>query len=705
MSLNSIMQTALTGLYTSQSALRVTSSNIANVNTEGYSRQVVRQEPIIAGTRAAGVKIADVQRIVDRFLEASALSSSGEASRYTVERQFHDRIQALLGRPDDNTSLSGRIDSLFQKLGAVAQDPTKLVLRQDALAGIQDFANEISRLSDEVQRLRADASNQINERISKINKLLERVDALNPEIVREKTSGRESGALEEQRAQALAELGEMMDIRVNQQGDGSVHITTTTGTVLLGGTRVELKYKAPGSVTPETRFSAITAHNVDPTSGVVSADGVPLDGTLTGGELKGLLNLRDSTLPDMAQELGKLGATVMDRVNAVHNANSAYPPPNSLNGANVGALAADPHGFTGQASFVVTDNVGQVVARADIDFDALAPGTTLGGVFASINASLGGAGTLSVSGGAVNFTAADPTHGVLISNDPADPSARGGRGFSHFFGMNDLMTAKVPGIYQTGFTGTDNHGFTPGGTIAFDVVGGDNEVVTSYTETIAAGDFNSVLANLNAPGALGAYFTFTLDGNGALQVEPKPGFEGIRLHVKSDSTSRGASAETFSGLFGIGDRYLADAASEMKVRDAIATNAERLALGTFDRTAAIGTRGLSAGDNEGALALQQVELAVQSIDATGKLGVFNGTLGQYGAAILSNMGLVADQVTGREGDKVALAEEIARRKADVQGVNLDEELSNMVIYQNSYNASARIISVVRELYDTVLGLV
>lgn len=705
MSLNGVLQTALTGLFTSQSALRTTSSNIANVNTPGYARQVVQQEPIIAGSTPAGVKIADVERIVDRFLEASVLSSGADASRYTIERRFHDRIQALLGRPDQNTSLSGRLDTMFQKLGAVAQDPTKLVLRQDALSSIQDFANEISRLANEVQRLRADASNQISERVSNINKVIERIDSLNGVIIQESVAGRQTGALEEQRAQALTELSQMIDIRVHQQGDGSVHVTTEDGTVLLGGARVELRYSAPAVVTSETRFSAITAHNIDPTSGAVDPNGTAIDSTIVGGELKGLLTLRDDTLPDMARELGHLGATVIDAVNAVHNDNSAFPAPNTLTGRNVGILSTDAHGFTGNASFAVTDATGAVVTRADIDFDLLAPGTTIGGVIASINATLGGAGTVSLTNGTLSFTATDPTHGVVVAQDPADPSARGGRSFSQYFGLNDLVEAQVQGTYDTGFTGTDAHGFTPGGTVNFEVIGADNQVISTYTHTVPAGDFNAILTDLNGAAALGSYFNFALDANGALQITPVPGFEDLSLHVKSDSSARGGTAVTLSQLFGIGDRYLADAAVGFEVRPTIADNPGQLALGIFDYTAVAGQLALAAGDNEGGQALQALELALQSFDATGKLGAFQGTLAQYGAAILANTGLIAEQVTSREADTVALAEEIGRRRADVSGVNLDEELSNMVIYQNAYNASARIISTVRELYDTLLNVV
>ena len=69
MSINSIINNSLTGLFTSQTALRTISNNVANVNTEGYARQVVRLDPIINGGIGSGVQITSIDRIVDKFLE------------------------------------------------------------------------------------------------------------------------------------------------------------------------------------------------------------------------------------------------------------------------------------------------------------------------------------------------------------------------------------------------------------------------------------------------------------------------------------------------------------------------------------------------------------------------------------------------------------------------------------------------------------
>ncbi|MDA5193021.1 flagellar hook-associated protein FlgK [Govanella unica] len=702
MSLTSVMNTALSGLYTSQSAMGVTAANITNVNTPGYVREVVRQESIINGASSTGVKVASIERVVDNFLKNSMLSTTGSASRYAVETAFHDRVQMLLGRPDSNTSLAGRLDSLLAKVGATTQDTSKLVLRQDAIAGIEDFANEISRLSSEVQNLRTEASNQISENVNTINSLLKQIDALNPMIIKEKVLGNATGGLEQQRDAALNKLSSLIDIRVQPQADGSSYVTTSTGTLLLGGARYELRYTAPGMVTSETSFSAITMHVVDPTTKQASPVGFPLDGSLSGGELMGLLNMRDKILPDMANELGRLAGTVANELNAVHNASSAYPPPASLIGKQTGMLGTDPHGFTGQTEFVVTDATGTVVNKVAINFSSYA---TLDDVVAAVNAGLGGSGTLSLTNGVMSLTANGAGNGVAMVDNPANPSKRGEVGFSHFFGMNDIVTSKVGTDYATGFTGTDPNGFTAGSTVSFDVLDGSNKLLTSYTLNIPAGNFNDILTDLNDINGLGKMMTFSLDASGQIKMTPKVGYESVTLNVKTDNSFRGGTGVTLSSLFGIGARYLADQATGLSVVSKIAKQPQRMALGQLSYGTAVGQSALSVSNNEGAKAFDALATKVIKFPATGSLAGTSVTIGQYNATILSSISLAADLTASRRTDTQALADDVGKRYQDYSGVNLDEEMSNMVIFQNSYNAAARIITTVREMYDALLNVV
>ena len=704
MSLSAILNTSLTGLFTSQSALRATGANIANVNTPGHSRLVVQQEALVLSGETVGVGIQDIERIVDVFLENALRTATSSAQEYTVQREFHDRYQGLIGRPDSDSTLSARVDRIFQSFAPLALNPADAVSRQATLGELQGFADEVSRLGLAVQDLRNDASRQIEEQIAVVNEQLRRIHELNPLIVREKLSGTETGGLESQRAQALQALSEIIDIRVNENADGSVAVSTSAGATLVDRFVRELDYRAPGTVTSATRFPQIEIYTLDPLSEQRLLPARTLDPDIRSGRLKGLLDLRDREMVDLSLTLGELSARVVDQLNAIHNANTAVPPPNQLVGKPTAIDGGNAPNFTGRVVFAVVDENNQMVATQEVDFDALPPAdfATLTG---TVTAGLGGAGTLNLTDGVMRFTATNPNHGVVIVQDPARPSDRAGKGFSHYFGMNDLMTTQVEGIYDTGVAGTDPHNLATGGQTTFEVVDANGAVLGSYTMTAPGTTYNDILADLNGGAALGGFFDFTLDANGALVATPEPGFDDISLAVVNDSTNHADSGLTFSALFGIGDRYVADAARDVAVVDAVASDVSRLAMARFDLSAAVGEVAVSAGDQSGALAFQMLETTVVSFDDAGELTGRTTTLSTYAGEVLASAGLMAERATNSEADNGALQLEVSQRLADVTGVNLDEELANLVVYQNSYNAAARIVTSVQELFDTLLAAV
>ena len=332
MSINAIIGNSLSGLFTNQAALRITGNNIANVNTPGYARQVISQETVLVGARAAGVKISEISRVVDRFLEQAAFTATSSLGEYTVQREFHDRLQGVLGRPDSQGTLAGRINSLFASIGELSLNAGDNILRQATLNSIQNFADESSRVAQSIQDLRADANRQIAEQVSKVNDALQRIHRLNPLIIREKILNGELGGLEDQRSQAIAQVAEILDVQVNLQPDGSVHVLTETGVVLVDSAVRELEYTAPGTVTAETQFNQIKIHTLDAITGERLSAFQNLDPNLRGGRLRGLIDLRDGQLRDLSLSLGELSANVIDQLNAAHNANASVPPPNSLVG-------------------------------------------------------------------------------------------------------------------------------------------------------------------------------------------------------------------------------------------------------------------------------------------------------------------------------------------------------------------------------------
>lgn len=701
MSLDAILRNAVSSLNAQQAALRVVSDNVANVNTPGYARRVAQfQSNVLAGI-GAGVEVGEVRRIADRFLESELLGASGFSGFYAAQTELHDRLQAALGEPSSDANLIGRIAQAFSSIGALALAPAEAPGRIAAIEDLQVLGDEIDRLARELQALRGEADRRIAGDVATLDQAIEQAHELNRLIVRQKAVGADTGALEEQRAQAVQEIAGIVDVNAVEQADGSMHLFTRSGLVLLDASRREVRYAASGQPDTSTAFSAITLHRVDNATGAVAATGDELYPALRSGSLKGAIDMRDKELPELGRSLGELASELVDATNAVHNAHTAVPAPASLKGRNVGALGTDPHGFTGVAHFAVLDADGAIVDQVAVDFSNAAL-VTLNDVVAAVNAGLTGNATLTLNAGALTFAAAGAGNGVAIVQDAASPSAKAGRGFAHAFGMNDLMEARAPAHFDTGLSGASAHGFGATGAVSVQVRGPGGQLAGAHVLDFATlgGTMADVVADLNTN--LGAYATFALDADGALTATPTAGYSGFDLHVASDSTARGASGVSFSSFFGLGERHQLDQALNVAVVERVRADHTRLALASVDLAAGAGEPAVGVGDGSGALALQSVQSTAIGFSAAGDLSAVRTTLADYAGQILAHAGQEAARSTNLGADRDALKLEIAARRSAVSGVNLDEELSNMILFQNAYNAAARMITTANQMYDELL---
>lgn len=704
MSISAILNNAYTGLAASQANLRVISNNIANVNTENYARETVGLESLVAGGLGNGVRIAEVRRVADQFLEKAVHSARAESTRYEVLSQFHDRLQGLLGRPDSDASLPARLDSIFSSLADLSLDSFDVVRKAAVISDIQRFTDEMNKLADDVQQIRTDASNQIVDTVSNINASLKRIHELNPLIVKARLTGNDTAGLEQQRAQAIGRLTEFIDVVATQKSDGSFEVSTTTGMVLVDARLRAISYESPGVATPETTFAQIRITAIDAASGKAVGSSEQLDASIKSGKLRALLDIRDVTMPDLADGLGELALTFRNTLNAVHSQFTAAPPPRTVTGTNSGLLASDLHGFTGETTFAITDIEGKLVAKSVVNFNALPPGTTLGGVLATINAGLGGNGSASLVNGVFRLTAANPVHGAIIADGSGPASARGGRSFAQVFGINQLITSSMLQSPNTGLQASSAHGFTPGGTISFEVRDASNRIVGTADITVGGTTVSDLLAQLNNPAGLGAIYSFGIDANGALTATPAPAYKDITLRVVSDATARGATGVTLSDFFSLGHANQAMAAIDFKVNSDIVRNPSQLALAQFEHSVAPGGVAIGRGDNRGAIALRALESATVAFGAAGEIAGVQAKLSVYSGFLLGSIAVQADAAATAKDDSSVLYDNVLKRRDDFGGVNLDEELANMVVFQNSYSASARLMTAARDMYDALLSI-
>lgn len=719
MAVGSILSNALSALQTNQAALNTTSANIANVNTPGYKRRVIEQEALQFGSTSAGVGIAEIRRIAATFLAREALKVTSDAARYATEAKVHDSLQGLFGRPDQNSSFTGRLDRVFATVADLSIDPTSVIRRSTLLGDLDGLAGTVSALAGQIQAIRFDVDQQVTATVTAINEALRQIDGLNPLVQRELISGGDAAGLRDQRDQAVRRLAEFMDVRVTEQESGKLYVSTPDGVPLVTEHLHQLDYTPPGPVSSVTIFDPVMVRRVDPTTGALSAQGTNLEEHLNSGTLRGLIDMRSSVLPDIARQVGEFARQVADALNAEHNNSTAVPPRQILTGRNTGLIAGDAHGFTGKTTVSVVAGSGALVSRVDVDFDTNTysvdgggpvafGGTTLGDLVAAINAGLGANGSASLTNGVLTVQASGAGNGIAITQDATTPSARAGRGFAHFFGLNDIFEATAPLHYETGLSASDAHGFSSGQTFHLLLRGPNGQTAIDYTHTIAAGTVGDLVNALNASGTgLGGFVTFALDANGRMTATPTSAFPGYRIEIVDDNTTRGTTGLTVTELFGLGDNAQMDHAAGFSLRADLKGNPDRLAVSRLDLTAssAPGDLVLGAGDNRGALALSAVQSNARAIAPAGSLGALNTTLGTYAGTLLANAGHLAQRSDQSRDENETLKTSINERIEAVQGVNLDEELANMMLYQQSYNAAARLITASNEIFEALISAV
>jgi flagellar hook-associated protein 1 FlgK len=698
MSLTVALNTATSGLNAAQTGLRTVSDNIANVNTPGYVRKAVIQSALVVDGAGMGVKIDGVKRITDQYLQMASLTASSDAERWGAVSQYLDNAQSLFGDPGKDGFFFNRLDKIFAAFATAADDPSSTLLRSQALSNIEDFLSEADRINSQVVALGDTVETRITADVDRANSLLGEISKLNADIKRASLVGADASGSENIQSQLLDELAGLMNVRVAPRQGGGVDVRSVEGVLLAGDDPAKLVY-----------------HSTDSTPGYITAQPAGSTSTpainITSGELKGLLELRNDELPKIYNQLGEFVSKAVDQLNAANNDAAAYPGPTSMVGRDTGLdLTTAATGFTGTSTIAIVNPQGVLQRKIAIDFTAGtmsvngAAGTpfTPATFLADLNTALGGAGSATFTNGALTLNAAGG-NGLAIDEGT---SQKTGRGFSHYFGLNDLIKQTGQTNYATGLTPTSPHGFTPGGQISLQLSYGDGRPISTVSVTVpAAANMSDLLASLNSPATgVGLYGTFGLDSNGVLSFTSSAAIDA-KATVLTDNTQRGAGGPSISGLFGLGVQERSTRAGRFQVSPIFNSDPTKMAMGKLDTAVAVGQVAVRPGDGKGALDIANAGEVNTLFQAAGSLGQVSMTVSRYAAEFGGAIGRAAAAAETRQASAESVASEATNRRQAVEGVNLDEELVNLTTYQQAFNASARMIQAVGDLYDVLLGIV
>ena len=250
MSLNIALFNAVSGLALNQRALDVIAQNVANVNTEGYSRKVINQESVILNGVGSGVRIADIARNVNEFMLKDMRAAASQLGGSKVEEEFYGRMQDLFGTLGSDSSLSALIAELASRLQGLATTPEDVALQTEVGNRANLLAERIRTAGVDIQSLRLQADQLIATAVTEINADLTRISEFNIRIAENQALGLPIGDLQDQRDLSINQVAEQIGIQYFTRSTGEVVLFTTDGRSLVDRTVATLTH------TPAAAFSA-----------------------------------------------------------------------------------------------------------------------------------------------------------------------------------------------------------------------------------------------------------------------------------------------------------------------------------------------------------------------------------------------------------------------------------------------------------------
>ncbi|MDR6774358.1 flagellar hook-associated protein FlgK [Azospirillum sp. BE72] len=434
MSLRVAGSIATSALRTSEVGLAVASSNVANADTEGYTRKTSSTVTRDTATGVSSVDVTSVSSNVDRYLLKTIVSAQSDLGYAETRDGYLDRMQSALGsvtadEESTGTDIGSMIDALADTLGTLATSPESGSAKSATVQDLSDLAETLRSTSSSIQSLRAQADDEIATTVDTVNETLHSIDDLNDQIVKGKALGQNVTDLEDQRNTALKSLASNLDVTYRVDDSGLMRISTNSGKSLLDSTVHELSYTPASSVSAGTTYSSSGGSGFNG----IMLNGADITGSSLGGTLGALVQLRDTDLPAQQAALDELATSLIDTLNGIQNQGTSYPAPQTLTGTET-VSASDALTVTGGTLRVaVTDSSGTAAEILDIDLSTM---PTLQDVVDVINTMSNASASISADGKLV-ISADSAGTGIALGDDANDGTTGS---FSDAYGLNDLLT-------------------------------------------------------------------------------------------------------------------------------------------------------------------------------------------------------------------------------------------------------------------------
>ncbi|MDT4987924.1 MAG: flagellar hook-associated protein 1 [Micromonosporaceae bacterium] len=316
MSTFSGLSTALSSLYAQRRGLDVTGQNIANANTEGYSRQRVDMASVGAPAGPAlfsnwqgtgsGVTVSDVNRLYDDFTETSVRAEHAKGGYLTAQKGVYAQVEQIFNEPSD-TGVQEQMSDLWSAFGDVANRPGDLPARSQLLQRASTLADTLKGANDSVGAMWASARSDVDSMAGEVNTTAASIARINQGVVQAQQAGLPSNELADQRDQMVLRLSELTGATAKVREDGAVDVYIGGSALVSGST-----YR---------QVAAVGAHRIedqaaDPVSLNWADNKAPM--LIQSGKAASVLESLSTTLPNTITSLNQVASALVTTVNDQH---------------------------------------------------------------------------------------------------------------------------------------------------------------------------------------------------------------------------------------------------------------------------------------------------------------------------------------------------------------------------------------------------
>ncbi|MDN6318896.1 MAG: flagellar hook-associated protein FlgK [Marinobacter sp.] len=667
----------LTGILGHQGALNTTGNNITNANTPGYSRQEVvfetqQGQRTGAGSVGTGVSISEIRRLANEYLVQQVREDSTLTGEQQTLNTELSRLDNLLG--GETTGLNGALNNFFASLQNAAEDPASLPQRQLVLSEAQQVVNRFQALNQEFIQQRESIKTQMQQGVKDANTLMKNIAELNLAISESPglAQGKMPNELLDQRDESLRKLSELVNIRVTETEGSQVNVSLSNGLSLVVG-RNAAQLGTQNSAEDPTRLE-FTLTNGGRT--------LNIDEQITGGGLGGLKRFDNEALKPAFDELGRIAISISSAMNHQHEIGM------DLEGELGGLFFSDVNDLAVQRSRVVANANNQLPRDGQLAVEITDSSKLPAGSW-----------TLQFGGDGRSFELIDKASGKVVNQgrlpDPVESE----------ISMPGFNIRIEGGTFNAG----DKYLIQPSRNAAESInleVSREEDLAFASPIRATTGEQNTGTGEIDQGAMLNVRNPFTgslLPGfqssgelaNGPLTIkfdtdpnDPSAltytvtGPGGTVVGTPNQPYDPGKTNTVFSGDPADGDDYQGFQ-FKIKGKPAVGDSFE------------IGYNDNGISDNRNAELLAALGTA-----NTMNSGTQSFTEGYAG--VVEAVGVKTRQSQfDLEAGKTLLEQSSAQRES-VSGVNLDEEAGKLIQFQAGYNASAQVISVAQDLFNTLL---